>query len=244
MATANLIDTETEESRAAVGSRAVLGDAEMEHANGDQRVDLPGISWDLYVAINDAVGEKPGVRMIYGDGRLSLLTTSRQHDWFAELLGALVQALANRLEIPWEIAGQATYRSPDKKVGIEGDKTFYFREHAILMSGPVNIDLAVQPPPDLAIEIVVSHPASTALISWGKLGVPEVWVYEPNRNLLTFRVRSEDGTYLEASTSLAFPGLASGDLLEAMKEAAELRAFEWFKRINSWIETIAQKLGK
>ena len=63
--------------------------------------------------------------------------------------------------------------------GLEGDKTFYFGEHAVLMRGPVDIDLDVQPPPDLAIEVEVSHSADAALVAWGRLGVPEVWRFQP-----------------------------------------------------------------
>ena len=44
------------------------------NALGDQRFVIPDLSWEQYVAINDAVVEHPGVKMIYCDGRLTLLT--------------------------------------------------------------------------------------------------------------------------------------------------------------------------
>lgn len=215
--------------------------AEQEHADGDQRVDMWGVSWESYVAINDALPEGSAVRAIYIDGRLTLLSTSRKHDWYAERLANLIQALASRLEIPWDDAGQATFRLPENSAGIEGDKTFYFREHAIQMSGPINIDLTSQPPPDLAIEVVVSHPADVALRTWGRLGVPEVWTYDPNRGVFAIWSRAEEGSYNEAPVSLGFPGLTPADLLAQMKEAEKTRASDWFKQLGSWCETIARR---
>jgi Uma2 family endonuclease len=239
MATADIVEAEVISTPSPTAHRSIPDPVEQEGANGDQRIDLWGISYDLYSAINDAVGEKPGVRMIYSDGRLTFLSTSRKHDWYAERLAEIVKALANRLEIPWDDAGQATFKSSDKNAGIEGDKTYYFREHAIQMSGPVNIDLTTQPPPDLAIEIVVSYSAKAALKTWGRLGVPEVWTYNPIRRVFAIWSRAEDGSYVEAPTSLGFPGLTSDDLRAQMMEAEERRASDWFKQIAPWCETIA-----
>jgi len=238
MATADIIEAEVIPTSSSVTHRSTSGEAEQ---NGDQRIDLWGVTWESYVAINDALPEGSAARAIYIDGRLTLLGKSRRHDWFAEILGALVQALANRLEIPWEFAGQATYRLAENSAGIEGDKTFYFREHAIRMSGPVNIDLTTQPPPDLAIEVVVSHPADVALKTWGRLGVPEVWTYNPIRKVFKVWSRAEDGTYNEAHSSLGLPGLTPDDLRSQMMEAEERRASDWFKQLGPWCETIAKR---
>src|SRR5262245_21869868 len=114
---------------------------------GDQWVVLRGVSWEGYVAINDAVVDPANLRMIYCDGRLTLLTESRKHGWYAERLGQLVVALAGGLRIPWEDAATATYRR-EGKGGVDGDKTFYFGDHVELMRGARDIDLDVQPPPD------------------------------------------------------------------------------------------------
>ncbi len=47
----------------------------------EQQVVLEGVSWDTYVALNDSIGERKNPRMIYCDGRLTLLTRSlRGHE--------------------------------------------------------------------------------------------------------------------------------------------------------------------
>ncbi len=119
-----------------------------ETENGEQRFVMGRVSWDAYLKINEALDDQPGLRMIYCDGRLVFVGKSRRHDWFAERFGELVKALAHGLGIPWEDAGQATYRRETMDAGLDGDKTFYFADHAVLMRGPLDIDLAAQPPPD------------------------------------------------------------------------------------------------
>jgi Uma2 family endonuclease len=212
---------------------------------GDQWFVLQGVTWKGYVAINDAFVDPPNLRMIYCDGRLTLLTESRKHGWYAERLSELVKFLAQELGIRWEDAASATYRKEEKKGGVEGDKTFYFADHAELMKGDQNIDLDVQPPPDLAIEVEVSHSADDAIIVWGRLGVPEVWRFDPIEEKFSFWLRREDGTYTRAEHGVAFPMLTTADILEQMELADRLGAGEWFARLGAWVrKVIVPRRGK
>src|SRR5207302_5325881 len=142
-------------------------------------------------------------------GTLTFIKPSRRHEWFAGRLSELAVAVASGLGILWEDAGRATFRRDDLKVGVEGDKTFYFARHAEVMRGPRDIDLTVQPPPDLAIEVEVSHLTDEAMTVWGRLGVPEVWRFGPNAEQFDFRLRGEDGIYTRFERSRALPGLTA-----------------------------------
>ncbi|MFI5460067.1 MAG: Uma2 family endonuclease [Isosphaerales bacterium] len=199
---------------------------------------LPDVSWEGYLAINNAVVNPRGLRMIYCDGRLTLVTTSRKHDWYAERLAELVKVLAEQLGILWEDGGGATYRREEMNSGVEGDKTFYFGEHAELMKGPQDIDLAVQPPPDLAIEVEVSHPADHAMVVWGRLGVPEVWRFDPIADQFGFWLRQNDGTYVRSESGRAFPMLTADDILGQMQLADQLGAGRWNARLAVWVRDV------
>ena len=85
--------------------------------DGEQRFVMGRVTWDAYVKISDALEDQPGLRMIYCDGRLAFVGKSRRHDWFAERLGEFVKAMARGLGIPWEDAGQATYRREKTDAG-------------------------------------------------------------------------------------------------------------------------------
>jgi Uma2 family endonuclease len=185
------------------------------------------VSWEGYLAINNAVVNPRGLRMIYCDGRLTLVATSRKRDWYAERLAELVKVLAEQLGVPWEDAGGATYRREEMNSGVEGDKTFYFGEHAELMKGSQDIDLDVQPPPDLAIEVEATDPEDSALVVWGRLGVPEVWRFDPIADKLGFWMRQSDGSYSQSNRSAAFPMLTPDDILGQMQLADQMGAGRW-----------------
>ena len=71
----------------------------------DQLIVLRRLSWDLYAKMNDQLGEGRNPRLIFCDGTLTIVVTSRRHDWFAERLGQLVVALAEAMKMLWEDAG-------------------------------------------------------------------------------------------------------------------------------------------
>jgi Uma2 family endonuclease len=210
----------------------------IESDNGEQRFVMGNVSWDAYLRISEALDDHPGLRMIYCDRRLVFVGKSRRHDWFAERLGEFVKAVARGLGIPWEDAGQATFRRENMDAGLEGDKTFYFRDNAVLMRGPVDVDLAAQPPPDLAIEVEVSHSADAALLAWGRLGVPEVWRFQPKTGEFRFCVRAQDGTYASVERSLAFPSLSIADVLQQLTRANELGADRWSEQLPDWVDRV------
>ena len=214
-------------------------------SGAEQCLTLDGVSWASYVSISDSLPERPGLRLIYCDGRLTFLTASRQRAWFAERLGDLVAAVANTFEIPWETAGSATFRLGDKNAGAEGDRTYYFGTHAERMLGPIDIDLNTQPPPDLAIEVEILHLADDALAVWGRLGVPEVWPFDPDEWSFGVWVRREDGTYSRAARGLFLPMLEEADVIAQMRLAAEVGSTRWFSQLADWgLDTLVPKLEK
>lgn len=202
----------------------------------EQSLILPGIRWQQYVTIADALPERHGLKLVFVDGRLTFLTTSRKHDYLAERLGNLVQTVANGLGIVWEDSGQATYRREDVGAGVEPDRAFYFGEHAVLMRGPQNIDLATQPPPDLTIEVEVTHPADEAMKAYRLLGVPEVWRLDVGRWSLGFWALGDDGRYAPRPRSLALPPLEPNDVLDQLRLAEEIGASAWLARLGDWVQ--------
>jgi Uma2 family endonuclease len=204
-------------------------------AGQEQAFVLHGLRWGQYVAIADALPERRDLRMTFVDGRLTFQTTSRRRCWSAERLGDLVVAVASGLGIRWEPAGCATFRLEGPGVGVEGDKTFYFGANADRMRGPQDIDLTTQPPPDLAIEVEVIHPAEDAMLVYGRLGVPEVWRFDVGRETVGFWRRREDGSYAARPRSIAFPVLEPEDVLDQLRLAGEIGSSAWHDRLGDWV---------
>jgi Uma2 family endonuclease len=70
------------------------------------------------------------------------------------------------------------------------------------------MNLAIYPPPDLAIESDVT--SKTTLEAYEALGIPEVWIYR-NAELRIYLL--QDGRYVQSSASLTFPDLAIAELI-------------------------------
>jgi Uma2 family endonuclease len=207
-------------------------------AEAEQRLVLNGISWRQYEAILSALPEQAGLRMIYFGRRLTLLSPSYRHDWIAEACGDLVKAVAQALGLAWEQSGHTTYRLKKGDAGVEGDKAFYFGEHAKRMIGAREIDLTTQPPPDLTIEIEVSHSANDAMAAWGRIGVPEVWRLDTKRWTLTFGTRNDDGIYSPSPRSAALPVLEPNDVLNQLRLAEKLGSSRWHAQLSKWIKSV------
>ena len=71
------------------------------------------------------------------------------------------------------------------------------------MQGCTEMNLAVYPPPDLAIESDVT--STTTLEAYKALGVPEVWIYR-NGKLRIYLLRNEG--YAESAMSPTFSELS------------------------------------
>lgn len=208
----------------------------VEVEEAEQHLVLYGIEWDQYITINDALPDRRGLRMIYIDGSLTFLTLSRRHDWFVDYLDSIIKAVAIGCAIEMDVAGSATFRVEGKKSGVEGDRTYYFGPNAEIMSGPLDIDLSTQPPPDLAIEVEVTHAADKAVTTYARLKVPEVWRFDARRVTLAFLVLGEQGSYQPAPRSRNLPLLTPGDVLAQLKLAEETNSFSrWSAQLNEWV---------
>jgi Uma2 family endonuclease len=149
-----------------------------------------------------------------------------EHEVDKELLGDLVKILLDELEIDCECFGSTTFKAENMDSGIEPDQCFYIQNQA-KMRGKRRVDLSLDPPPDLAIEIDVT--SKTQLDAYANLAVPELWRYEKNQLRIDLL---QGGEYRQINTSPIFPGLPIPDLLaEVLAESLEsgrspaLRAF-------------------
>jgi hypothetical protein len=104
-------------------------------AEGEQRLVLTGIRWGPVRDDLGCVARLARLRMIYLDGRLTFLGTSRRHDWFAERLGYLVASVANGCGIPGRTRVRQRIGLKASGAGVEGDKTYYFGPNAERMLG-------------------------------------------------------------------------------------------------------------
>jgi Uma2 family endonuclease len=86
--------------------------------------------------------------------------------------------------------------------GVEPDESFYIASRNAVI-GKNKIDLTVDPPPDLAIEIDIT--SRTEFDNYQALGVPELWRFRRDGTLQINVLR--EGKYVESKISPTFPNL-------------------------------------
>ena len=175
----------------------------------DRTLLLHAVDWKTYTRLVIAFNERPGIRLTYDRGTLEMMCPSLPHEIDAEFLGHLVVALTDELNSPMLGGGCATLRRRRVKRGLEPDRCYWIANES-LMRGKRTLDLRVDPPPDLAIEIDVTSSSLDRMGIYAALGVPEVWRLEGA--LLSFNSLTA-GKYTVVSHSRAFPFVTPADLL-------------------------------
>jgi Uma2 family endonuclease len=177
---------------------------------------LSGVDWHTYSRLLHLFAERPRVRLTYDRGELEIMSPLVEHDDDSRFLGDLVFLLTEELGLPLKRGGSTTLRRRRRQRGLEPDECFWIA-NAPRMAGVRRLDLRVHPPPDLAIEVDVSHSSLDRMAIYAALGVPEVWRLDGGT--LTFHVLDANGAYQAAANSRAFPQVAPADLLGFLQQA-------------------------
>lgn len=209
--------------------------ARVAEAAGDQFVVLRDIGWEGYRRLLKIRGERNVPRMVYLDGSLYLMAPSFQHEHLKERLGQFVTEVVVGLEIPCIFAGSTTFRRRSRKGGVEGDKTYYFT-NLVQVRGKERINLRVDPPPDLAIEVAVTHDADEAIEVYRRFQVPEVWIFgESELTILRLDAR---GRYNSSEHILALPDVTAAEVHSWIIRDQEGSDTEWIEELRRWVAEV------
>jgi Uma2 family endonuclease len=184
---------------------------------------LHGVDWEAYNQLRDHP-RNGRFRMSYLDGTLILMSPELVHDRYGRRLAMVIDEVTEALGIFVEgIATTTLRRRGDgrrKGSAKESDYGFYFGENAVRMRRRDVLDLDVDPPPDIAIEVDYKADSAKALKLYARLGVPQVWRYKPQSRELWFG-RLAGGTYESIERSLALPRLTPELVLLALARIDE-----------------------
>jgi Uma2 family endonuclease len=120
-------------------------------------------------------------------------------------LATLIDVLAEELNIDLRRLSSTTFRRDDLHKGFEPGSCFYIQNET-RVRGKVKLDLTIDPPPDLIIEIDVTSPSLNKFPIDAKLGIPELWRYKSNQVQIFALI---NGQYVEVDRSIAFPLLTN-----------------------------------
>jgi Uma2 family endonuclease len=197
------------------------------------RVLLHNIAWETYEAIL-ADMEDRAIRLTYDRGDLEIMSPSDEHERIKSLIGRMIEAMTEELDIPIRSAGSTTLRRQLKRRGLEPDECYYVA-HEPQMRGRDDIDLNVDPPPDLAIEVDISRSSLDRFGIYAAIGVPEIWRLEEGQ-VRAYTLEGEQ--YMAQSRSPSFPFLPLAEVSRILGQRNETDETTWIRSFRRWVATL------
>src|SRR5690349_10860660 len=146
----------------------------------EERFVLRNVSWKTYEHLLADFAESRSPRLAYDRGTLEIMSPLPEHEELSHDLAMLVEIAAEARDLHIRGLGSTTFKRKDLKQGFEPDACFYI-QNAEKMRGRARVDLAIDPPPDLVIEIEHSRSSINKLSIYAQIGVPEVWRHTGER---------------------------------------------------------------
>ncbi|MFP4298431.1 MAG: Uma2 family endonuclease [Spirulinaceae cyanobacterium] len=168
-------------------------------------VKFPGTIAD-YEEILQRLGDRSIPRLRFRDRHILLMSPLPQHGNEIDVISDLIKVLLRHRGRDWQSFHPITLRY-GKEAGLEPDACFYIENYQAIL-GKRKLDMSIDPPPDLAIEIDVT--SFTRIEDYIPLAIPEVWIYKTNElSIYCFT----NNSYVETNTSLIFPDFSIKEIV-------------------------------
>ena len=159
----------------------------------------------------------------YPQDRTLPLGRFAEHEWYNQLVSDLVKLLARELRLDILSLGSTTFRRASAQQGFDPDSCFYLT-HIPEVRGKERIDMEVDPPPDIGVEVLVTHPSISKFPLCAQLRVPEIWTYDGSRFAMYGLRRTE---YVEIASSGVLRRLNAKQLSEFLELGKTLDSLAW-----------------
>jgi Uma2 family endonuclease len=173
------------------------------------------VTWQQYVELRDRE-EYRNTRMTFDRGSLELMSPSRLHERLRIVITECIKAWCQEMRISYQSGGSTTFRREELERGLEADNCYYIQNLSVVNDRAEELDLTVDPPPDLILEVDVTSSSIDKMSIYAALGVPEVWRWHEDR-LHLYGLGSE-GRYAIIAESLAVPGFPVGLATEFVRQ--------------------------
>ena len=203
----------------------------LEAPSRDERTILEGLNWSTYEALLADLGEHRGRRIAYDRGVLEIMSPSQSHEELKRLIGRLVETLSLERGIEILSTSSLTLKRMDLLKGLEADESYYIQNEARVRHK--EIDLSVDPPPDLAIEVEITRSVIDRLGIHSALGVPEIWRHDATS--LEILLLKDDGNYRSSDRSGAFPMLSADELNRFLAQRSVLSENQLVIAFRTWL---------
>lgn len=183
-----------------VSTEGALKDISQKEVLAEQRLTLYNVRWETYEKLLDAFGEHRAARMTYDQGVLEFTVPLEAHENPSDLTGVFIRTLTIESGLNIKSLASTTLKRSELKKGAEPDKCYYIQNESLVRGRTVDLDQ--DPPPDLVVEIDITHTDIDKNALYAQLGVPEFWRYD-GEILRIYQL--QQGEYQEVEVSPTFP---------------------------------------
>ena len=201
-----------------------------------QHLLLHGVSWEFYERLLKELDNRP-LQVTFDNGNLEIMAPLLPHEKWKKRIGRMIELLTLELDIEMEPLGQTTFKREDLAKGFEPDECYYI-QHAQVVRGKDELDLTIDPPPDLSVEVDITSWSIPRQPIYAALGIPELWRFE-NRRLIVSHLNA-DGHYVPAATSLAFPFLPIHEFERFLLRLADESQTKVLREFRDWVKTLTR----
>ncbi len=185
-------------------------------AIGERRVIFHHLNWQGYQQILQAIGESRSARLTYDRGTLEITMPLEAHEFYRELIGRFIYFLVAELGLKIKTMGSTTLDREDLDRGAEPDNAYYIQNQPRVVGKTMN--LRQDPPPDLVVEVDITHTDINKPALYASMGIPELWRF----NGQVWRIYQLQGKqYQEVEISPTFPLVPKIKLYEFLAQAQE-----------------------
>ncbi|MGI0493851.1 Uma2 family endonuclease [Alkalinema pantanalense CENA528] len=198
-----------------------------------ERILLQSITWETFQGLIQELETQPSKRLTYDNGNLEIWMPLPPHERYKKFFARLVEVLTEEQEIEICSLGSCTWSRADLAKGVEADECYYIQNEPAIR-GRMTIDLAIDPPPDLAIEVDMTSLSLPRLPIYGALGIPEIWRYDGARSqILVWQIDE----YQPVERSICLPIVTPGVLDNFLAQVLTMGETSWVKSIRTWVRT-------
>lgn len=197
----------------------------------DQVIHL-NVSWQAYEALSDSLGDAPNARLTYDGATLEITAPGFRHEGVTARFTELLRDVKAEWHIDMRSTRSSRFKSELLENAFEPDESYYIGSAPKIRDWR-NIDLAIDPPPDLVIEVDISGKRKNK-DTYARVSVPEFWRYSEATGLEAFAL--VDGRYVAIMTSRVISGLPiaeiGGRVTDDTESLEALHAWRDWLRVN------------
>lgn len=195
---------------------------------------LNHVSWETFNRLLEELGDQRNQLLTYYLGNLEIMSPLGEHENNNRFIESLIFVIADELNLNLKKFGSLTLKSDKEKQAVEPDSCYYLNNEP-LVRNKQHIDLTIDPPPDLVLEIDITSGSLNKLPIYCTLKVPEIWRYN-GKNLTVFCFNSETNNYQQCPKSKIFSWLDLELIPQLINQSLNIGETATLKQFRQWIK--------